>query len=849
MCPGVVEPWPLRSPSSSSLILDSDTVLPIPEPVPICGWQDVSQQQATVQSESDDGHLPGTLFTPYPYPYPAPIGHITPLVCQPSTPDPSIIPRSLSIAPLCSRPQTPDSPFIPRPPSITPPRDRSPTPDSPFTSLMLDSDTATIPEFTCGNAAIRHNAPLYHQPPTLNSPFIPGLPQSPWGNSFPASHSPVFQSQYISHMHYEQGEDHFVRRWQKWDQYGKLWVPDWYRSPSPRGIQGIDDYFYLNFRSMSQGGKKSLVFSDFSSILDSFLRTVFVDVDYDRAIEYPIHRLSQKMKVLRSRLDDARTLLGQLPEDFAINAETFGFNASTGYEVAPEFVAILVIHLGKLLEVVEAESKQPVKQVEELLSNNQISFDLLEYYYEEGKRYIYNSGLLQNSLDVERPIILVILKSASFLDDRKALVVELEHLEWDGVRFEKRTMTYDLFAFEGTRALSSLFLQPVTDEALAKVTERGRLYLSYSRVCCAEYYDDTLIRSVFSGNSKPRMRRVMIDPAGYHRALQGYNPHLRVPLPDNAEEHITCLPYWIGGYDLEVNQWRTFNVWDLKPAEYDQGAWSKLIMDEDTKDLIRALVDNTGCSVGGLNPAQFNKGQTVLLKGPPGTGRMTTVHAICNLLKRPLLTITITALDSLYDLMDLVSDIALRVSFAATWNAVIVVKDADRFLESKNPAHRDRVNTILRQFELDDCISFWVSSTCDEELLTRFSTVVNLPELDAAARRRLWLNHFGLNDPAAIVWNNERTLIGSSIVDQKEMDHSLLLRDIEKLSRHQLDGRIIDNIVRSARALAASNGEHLSIHHIKVVMKAQRLDHLPLWRKLTRILTRPAKVLHTSVVD
>jgi hypothetical protein len=76
--------------------------------------------------------------------------------------------------------------------------------------------------------------------------------------------------------------------------------------------------------------------------------------------------------------------------------------------------------------------------------------------------------------------------------------------------------------------------------------ERGRLYLSYSRVCCAECtchitpvshhtvlilssftdYDDTPVRSVFNGNSNPRMRRVMVDPVGYYRAFQGYNPHL-----------------------------------------------------------------------------------------------------------------------------------------------------------------------------------------------------------------------------------------------------------------------------------------------------------------------------------
>jgi hypothetical protein len=42
-----------------------------------------------------------------------------------------------------------------------------------------------------------------------------------------------------------------------------------------------------------------------------------------------------------------------------------------------------------------------------------------------------------------------------------------------------------------------------------------------------------------------------------------------------------------------------------------------------------------------------------------------------------------------------------------------------------------------------------------------------------------------LNDPVA---NCVRTF-SSSTVDQKEIDHSLLLRDIEKLSRHQLDGK------------------------------------------------------------
>lgn len=46
--------------------------------------------------------------------------------------------------------------------------------------------------------------------------------------------------------------------WHTRDQYGKLWVPDRYKAPIR--IPGVDDYFYfyLNVRSMSQGGKFSL---------------------------------------------------------------------------------------------------------------------------------------------------------------------------------------------------------------------------------------------------------------------------------------------------------------------------------------------------------------------------------------------------------------------------------------------------------------------------------------------------------------------------------------------------------------------------------------------------------------
>jgi len=67
--------------------------------------------------------------------------------------------------------------------------------------------------------------------------------------------------------------------------------------------------------------------------------------------------------------------------------------------------------------------------------------------------------------------------------------------------------------------------------------------------------------------------------------------------------------------------------------------------------------------------------------------------------------------------------------------------------------------------------------------------VINFPELNAKARRRLWLNHFGQPESAKHVLDKERALsISSSFTDLKKIDYSAHLRAAEKLSWYQLDG-------------------------------------------------------------
>jgi hypothetical protein len=304
----------------------------------------------------------------------------------------------------------------------------------------------------------------------------------------------------------------------------------------------------------------------------------------------------------------------------------------------------------------------------------------------------------------------------SWLDLFRELLIEMEYFEWDGVRFEKRTLALYFLAFQVLWQLSSITICSLGDFRVLEPSrpcffnlsqtkpllkwlvrtsplssllrcwiiniERGRLYLSYSRVCCAE------CKCCISPASHHAVYILLINrpwrytnavgfqwqldtsdeagdgwPSWFSSCLARLQPtsvsnlpvlyvdakehHRRVPLPDNAEEHIARLPYWIGGYDLEVNvsnlqhifRWllklimissdgehSISGIWSQSSTIRRHGAnwlWTKIPRCAQSywflgfvylllQDLIRALVDNTGCSVGGLKPAQFNKGQVCL---------------------------------------------------------------------------------------------------------------------------------------------------------------------------------------------------------------------------------------------
>jgi AAA+ superfamily predicted ATPase len=89
-------------------------------------------------------------------------------------------------------------------------------------------------------------------------------------------------------------------------------------------------------------------------------------------------------------------------------------------------------------------------------------------------------------------------------------------------------------------------------------------------------------------------------------------------------------------------------------------------------------------------------------------------------------------------------------------------------------------------------------SVLDKALESRIHLKISYPELDRAARLRVWQNLVYLLPPAVV---------------------GLDSADLEFLSQRRMNGREIKNVIKAAQLLASAQDSVLSLDHIHTVIK------------------------------
>ena len=161
-----------------------------------------------------------------------------------------------------------------------------------------------------------------------------------------------------------------------------------------------------------------------------------------------------------------------------------------------------------------------------------------------------------------------------------------------------------------------------------------------------------------------------------------------------SEREMLLCPSEVRGFNLGNHRWEKFRIDDLAQVQWTEGALGNLVMEDLQKKLILGMVQSPVFMGGKADDVLSWKGQglVVLLHGNPGTGKTLTAECICEHLKRPLYLVSAGELGE-----DAASvDRALKniLDLSCRWNAIILLDEADVFLEERNSTDIARNNLV-----------------------------------------------------------------------------------------------------------------------------------------------------------
>ena len=353
--------------------------------------------------------------------------------------------------------------------------------------------------------------------------------------------------------------------------------------------------------------------------------------------------------------------------------------------------------------------------------------------------------------------------------------------------------------YSGLKDIKDLAVAPISEVEKAELVLRGQKFRKYATGAHYIHYTGQLTRSSWFGTRAFRADgRAMLDVSSFSQvdnnqfSNEGYQSGIEEAREDRTNKVDMQIPdedLWrtypfLFGFSLSSKQWGRFTINGVKDIAFRTDAFEKLVLPAEDKELIKAIVQDDGGDFSDLIDGKGG-GSIFLLHGPPGQGKTLTAEAIAEELKRPLYSISVgelgTSPDSLEETLREILDVA------TVWNSVLLLDEADIFLEErdeKDIVRNAMVGVFLRLLEYHQGVLFLTTNrvkNIDQAFYSRISIGLRFGEADDAKRKSIWTN---LTAAAGV----------SSL-------------DLDKLAQHDLNGRQIKNVIKLAMKLArAKNG-------------------------------------------
>ncbi|KAH8724359.1 P-loop containing nucleoside triphosphate hydrolase protein [Phaeosphaeriaceae sp. PMI808] len=481
----------------------------------------------------------------------------------------------------------------------------------------------------------------------------------------------------------------------------------------------------------------------------------------------------------------------------------------------------LINDIGTALRFVQEDYGELIENLKSLTSNGEITFNLLWAIFPPNELV-----LADNHSILKQPQAFVALSSGnSQRDNRQEFFwAEGKVITHDGEDFGMGNFCPEINSFEGAQKIASLSCFPIkfhphATALKASLIARGKKYISFLRSpTCQEYpvnyavgENDVIAQRVSRSEliaEKINVKgRVMVDPVAFyiHNSDSNLNkpgvyPQDWMSMENLTDKDFLVCAYWINGFSLTHKRWCRMAVEAIEDVRWNVQAFQKLVIDEDRRQLIHALVKAHRNDENTFDDIIANKGQGLvgLLSGSPGVGKTLTAEAVSEVTKRPLYMVSAGELGIKADEVDRRLGVILDVT--RRWGCVLLIDEADVFLAARGTdLQRDSlVSVFLRRLEYFQGVCILTTnrkSEIDPAFQSRIHFTLHYPELDERSRRAVWTNLLG-----TVAKTSETSTISEA--------------DIDRLAKYALNGRQIKNVVACTVSLSRENGQPIEVERI-----------------------------------